>query len=425
MPLTPQGYLPRVLDGAIEKYLRAFGAVQVDGPKWCGKTWACLNFANSIIELDDPNYAELVRMQPDIIDGMEKPCLLDEWQDVPMVRDKVRRLVDRGKSRGSFLLTGSSNPSRETYSHSGAGRITGLRMRPMSLLESGDSTGSVSIDALFAGETVPNRIVSTDLKRIAELICRGGWPGSLDLPLDAALLIPADYLDRVADDNITHLGLSPTVAKAAMVQLARTEGTSLNLTELGRSLDVPSDNDKTLRNEASRYLEAFATLYLVEKVFGWDAPVKARSRRKVKPKVYFCDPSLGAAALSVTPERLISQTQVFGTLFESLCMRDLLVYTSAGTERTEVHYFRDQKGFEVDAIIERADGSWGAFEIKLGSTKEDQAAENLLKLKGMVSRNPAARNPDPSFLAVLVGSTPWMGTRPDGVQVIPITELGV
>lgn len=430
MDLTPQGYLPRLADKTLATLVKAFGAVQVNGPKWCGKTWTCRTVAQSETRLDNAEMRTLVQADPRLALRGERPHLVDEWQLVPQVRDAVRRAVDdSGSAPGSFLLTGSSDPSRESYAHSGAGRIGRLHMRPMSLFETGASDGSVALSRLFEGDDVEFQDVDCDLVGLARLICRGGWPGSLQLEDDAALEVPPAYLNEVLDDNLTHWGLSSEIGRRVVHQMARSEGQPLKTTTVARAIGgasgdgAYSENDRKL---AVRYLDALERLYVIEPLYGWAAPFKSRKRLRVNPKRYFCDPSLTAAALGVSPERLLSDGQLFGMLFESLCMRDLRIYAESecGRRRPSIYYYRDESGLEADAVLERADGSWGAVEVKLGENAVRDAEKSLLRLKAEATSNAATRVPDPRFLVVLVGSSSYMGTLPSGVTVVPISKLG-
>lgn len=430
MTLKPSGYIPRLVDQTISRRLRGFGAVEVQGPKFCGKTWSSMAQGNSIIHLDDDGMRQMARLDVTLALEGQSPHIIDEWQDVPKVWDAVRRAVDeRGNEKGLFLLTGSSTVDKSEVSHSGAGRIATVSMRPMSLYESGRSSGAVSLRKLFEGELTPTP-VETDVRLLAKEICRGGWPASINCEDDLIGDVPAQYLNALFSVSAAKRGLDGNLARRLAVSLARNVGASMtyqamycDVHENGASKDV---DPSYYQHSLAPYLTFFKDQYFVEEQRGWDAPVKAKSRVRSKPKRTFVDPSLPASLLSMTPDRLLRETQVFGTLFEELCLRDVRVYCSAlGTiPDAEVHYYGDADGLEVDIIVELPDGRWGAFEVKLSEEKVPAAERNLLRLRDKIARNPTARNANPSFLAVLVGKASFCRRTPNGVFVVPITELG-
>ena len=430
MNLTPQGYIPRLADAQLEERLKIFGAVQVNGAKWCGKTWTCKTRAQSEILLDDPGIAALVNADLSFALSGEEPHLIDEWQKIPAVRDRVRRAVDESGSKpGRFMLTGSSDPKRDSYSHGGGGRIGELHMRPMSLFETGISNGEISLAALFEGFKPEYRNVSTNLELLASWICRGGWPGALQLDEAAAFEVPAAYLDEVTEDNFTQMKLNPELARRIILQIARTEGQLTKISTFAAALGLEAEgisSSESARKTVATYLDALERLYLIEPLYGWAPPFKSRKRLRVNPKRYLCDPSLSAAAMGASPERLLSNGQLFGMLFESLCLRDIRIYADAVSYRARpaLHYYHDNTGLECDVVLERRDGSWGAIEIKLGDNGVPAAEESLLKLKRLVTDNPLSQIPEPSFLLVLVGASTYLGTLPSGVCVVPITYLG-
>lgn len=428
MSIKPQTYRPRLLDSRIERLLRVFGAVQIDGAKWCGKTWASMAHANSMIGLDEANVRTLVEDDPTIALTGDQPHLIDEWQELPQIRDAVRHAIDRNASRpGQYLLTGSSAPPLETYHHSGAGRIAHLRMRPMSLFEQGLSTGQISLRGLFEGEFATLQAHNT-LRDIAEWVCRGGWPASMNLPLDDAMLIPDQYLSAVAEDNAPRAGKDPRLTRRIIASLARNNATAATMTTLSRDLHADDeDADKApARQTTTSYIDMLIRDFLIEELSCWDAPVKSRNRVRVKPKRYFVDPSLAVAALGMNPDRLLTDGQTFGDMLENLVLRDILVYTSSWSDTGEarVFFYRDDTGLEADIIIELPDGRWGALEVKTGDSKVPDAVESLLNVSAKVTANPAARIPEPSFLAVVLGTGVAARRTREGVYVIPITLLG-
>lgn len=429
MSLKPDGYISRLTDSVIERRMKSFGAVEVTGLKFCGKTWSSMAHAQSIVHLDDEGSRRMAELDVSLVLEGEKPHVIDEWQDVPSVWDAVRRSIDAsGNQRGQYLLTGSSTVDRTRVSHSGAGRIATVPMRTMSLYESGDSTGSISLRGLFDGEFTGGA-VKTDVRELARLVCRGGWPAALN---DAGVVgdLPAQYLDALFSVSAVKAGVDERKARRVATSLARNTGTSMTYRTIYADANegvVPEDVDPAFfRNELVPYLDFFSDQYFIEEQRGWDAPIKSKSRIRSKPKRTFADPSLPASLLGMSPERLLHETQTFGALFEELCLRDIRVYCTAMGEipTPAVCYYGDADGLEVNIIVEMSDGRWGAFEVKLSEEKVPAAEGSLLRLRDKVARNPAAQNRKPSFLAVLVGKASYAWKMPSGVYVIPITELG-
>ena len=361
----------------------------------------------------------------------EVPHLIDEWQDVPKIWDAVRRRIDEtGNQRGQFILTGSSTVDKTKVSHSGAGRIAKLHLRPMSLFESGDSDGSISLAGLFEGNFTPKK-VETDARNLARLICRGGWPASASIQNLDNFELPAQYLNALFEVSAVKTRLDSNLARRTSVSLARNVGKSITYKTLYEdvfAIEHEEEQGSVLyQQKLEPYVNFLESQYAVENLYGWDAPIKSKSRVRSKPKRCFVDPSLPASLLSMNPERLLKEMQVFGTLFEELCIRDVRIYSSAMGLLPEptVNYYGDADGLGVDIIVELADGRWGAFEVKLNGEKMFQGERNLLRLKKKVALNKAARNPEPSFLAVLVGKTEFAMQLPSKVYVVPITCLGV
>ena len=424
--LTEEGYKPRLIESRLDALMGAFGCVEINGPKWCGKTWTALSRARSVTRLDELPERAAAQLDPKLALIGDAPHLVDEWQEVPEVWDAVRRFVDdSGNKRGKLLLTGSTalkSEEREKVRHTGAGRIARLTMRPMALCESGDGEAAVSLSALFDGKKLEPARCATELSDVARWCCRGGWPANLGLSDDAALEAPGQYIQAVLDANVMDEGKSPATALALMRALAMNESQAVTYKTLARdmSLGEAAPDDSTIKS----YLELFERLKLTEDLYGWEPPMRSKARVRVKPKRYFVDSSLAAALLGATPVALLGDTQTLGMLFENLVIRDLRVFLStyAGIGN-EVHYYRDESGLEVDAIVERG-GSWAGIEIKLSDTKVDEAVTNLGALRKKVISNPAAQNAEPAFLAVVVGRGKLAYTRPDGIHVIPAALLG-
>lgn len=425
--LTPVGYLPRLVDDEVETLLSIFGAVEIDGPKWCGKTWTALNHAQSDIHLDDASVRALAEADLHVALVGDHPHLIDEWQEVPTVRDAVRRSVDEhGSEAGLYLLTGSATPAYGQVSHSGAGRIASIRMRPLSLAEAGLSDGAISLYGLFEGR-FKEKQVETSVDVLADVICRGGWPASAQRPVAAALRVPRQYVNTVFDVTAPRMGKSSAMARRALAALSRNIGEAASYATLAQDMAAGEyeASPDAARARAEEYVQFYQSIFVVEELPGWDAPVKARARVRMRPKRYLVDPSLAIASLGLSPARLKSEMQLFGRLFEVLCMRDLRVYLSARAETSDASlcYYRDDYGLEVDAIIELTDGRWAAIEIKLSEDKVQKGVDSLMRLKKKVQQNPAARNHDPEFLAVLVGRTSMARRTPEGVYVVPVTCL--
>lgn len=430
MSIKPRKYKPRLLDVNLDRRLSAFGAVEVAGTKFCGKTWTSMAHANSVTHVDDDAVRQMVEMDSSLALQGEPVHVIDEWQDVPKIWDAVRRQVDAsGNEPGQFILTGSSTVDKSKVSHSGAGRIAKLHMRPMSLYESGDSDGSVSLAGLFEGEFKTQK-VETSAKALSQLICRGGWPASIAEKTGVTGDLPAQYLTALFEVSANRAGIDGRLARRLGVSLARNIGKSVTYKTLFRDVFSVDEDEKVNSSVCQQKLEPYVTFlkdqYVIEDLNGWDAPIKSRSRVRSKPKRSFVDPSLPASLLGMTPERLLMEMQVFGTLFEELCLRDVRVYASAMQQIPEptVCYYGDADGLEVDIVVELADGRWGAFEVKLSDEKALEAEKSLLRLKNKVAANKAAMNAEPSFLAVLAGKAEFARVLPSGVYVIPITSFG-
>lgn len=420
--LKPKGYLPRLLDSVVEKRLAEFGAVEICGTRWSGKSWTALAFAESVTKVDEG--ISLYEEDPALALLGDFPHVVDEWQDVPVVWNYVRHAVDdRGNIPGQYLLTGSSTPLVEEGRHSGAGRISRARMRTMTLFEQGISTGAVSLRSLFEGEfsSARNEVALEDYARI---LCHGGWPALLGATPDRAQETIDEYLDLLFEVSMRKMGHDPVLSRRIAVALARNLGTSATLKTL--CADASAGDRPPAEETVSAYLADFSLNYFLDELSGWDAPVRSRSRVRTKPKRYLDDPSMAASLLAVNPGRLLADGQLFGILFESLCYHDLAAYASLlpGAGPNPVKYYADADGLEVDLIVELRDGRWAAFEVKMGESKVDAAAKSLKRLEAKVAANSAARNKPPEFLAVLVAAAPYVRRRKeDGVYVIPLATL--
>ena len=418
--LTMPGYLPRLADNEIGSALRRRGAVLVEGCRACGKTWAARNVARSEARLDDEPTLLMAAADPvAVLQGLT-PRLLDEWQNAPRLWNRVRRECDDRARPGQFILTGSAAPHDDITRHTGVGRISRVLMRPMSLYESGDSTGALSLGRLFEGEAVSALPTGVGLRDVARSICVGGWPGSLELEEVDARLAVADYVSEVVRLDIpsaSGVRHRPAAVRRLMRSLARHVATEAKTTTL-----VSDIGGKGVlgRSTVNTYLEALERVFLVENQPAWSVGLRSRATLRRAPKRHFVDPSLAASMLRASPERLLGDPATFGLLFESLVVRDLRIYSQP--DRGEVFHYRDDTGLEVDAVIERDDGAWIAVEVKLSPAPHvvDDAARSLLRLRNKVA---PSRVEDLAALMVVTSTGPAY-RRPDGVQIAPITALG-
>ncbi len=423
--MEKRNYRPRIIDRTVEEYLTVFGAVCLEGPKWCGKTWTSSYHSKSEIYLGDPagNFQnrQLAELSPALVLEGEAPRLIDEWQEVPPIWDAVRHKVDQSAQKGQFILTGSATPNHKGILHSGAGRIAKLRMRPMSLWESGDSSGKVSLEKLCHGELTPVMTGEVELKKLIEFMIRGGWPGSLGLPLEQAALLPTEYLNAVIDDDVYRIdGVKRDTAKMRLLlrSLARNESTTATNKTLKNDVKAQDDEDIDL-NTIAAYLDIFQRLFLTDNQPPFATGIRSSVRVKQAEKRHFSDPSLACALLKATPASLLGDLETLGFLFEALCERDLRIY--AQSFGGELYHYQDYKNREIDAVVELPDGQWCAFEIKLGANQIDAAVENLLAIKRQMEEDPKGK--PPGVLCVLCGLTNAAYRRSDGVFVIPITAL--
>ena len=422
--MNKEKYIPRIIDAAVEKYLAAMGAVCIEGPKWCGKTWTSAFHSNSEFLVGDPdnNFQNraLAEVSPALVLEGETPRLIDEWQEVPPLWDAVRYTVDQRGQKGQFILTGSATPKRKGVLHSGAGRIGKLRMRPMSLYESGDSSGKVSLQDLCEGKLTPAITGDVDLRTLARLTVRGGWPGNLETDSADISLLPNEYLNAVIDDDVNRIDeirRDSRKIRLLLRSLARNESTTATNRTLKNDIKEIDDEDIDVETVAT-YLDIFNRLFLTDNQPPFSAKLRSSIRVKQAEKRHFCDPSLACALLNATPEKLIGDLETFGFLFESLCERDLKIY--AESFGASLYHYQDYAGNEIDAVIELQDGGWCGIEIKLGANKIEEAASNLLHIRDEVVKDGSKA---PSALIVLCGLSHAAYQRPDGVYVVPLTAL--
>lgn len=426
----PEGYMPRVADAQIERYLKAFGAVEIAGTKWCGKTWSALMQGASVSYVDEN--LDLARADPSMMLIGDRPHVIDEWQRVPAIWDCVRHEVDRARgTRGAFILTGSSTPAtrqgEQGPAHSGAGRIGRVRMSPMSLFESGESTGQVSLEGLFAGEFTPC-VAERDTLGLVEAACRGGWPEAVDMEVDVAQLIAREYVTAALGVSIPALGLDPDIARRLASSLARNLGQAATYKTIINDMFGTEDNPLSVIDEGRvrAYLDALKGMYIVEEVPGWAPPARDRKRFATKPKRYLADPSLACALLSMSPAALLADWQTFGLVFENMAVRDLSVYARALDllDDVPVRYYRDDSGVEADAIVQLADGRWAAFEFKVSEDKVEKGVASLERIRRKVCENPRSQTRPPEFMAVITGVGEYAREVAEGIVAVPIRLLG-
>jgi predicted AAA+ superfamily ATPase len=427
----PEGYLRRVVDQELQHALTVSGAVAIEGPKAVGKTSTASLVAATIVHLDDrldPGLgADPLDVDPGLVLTGKTPVLLDEWQEVPELWNRVRHEVDhrRGK-RGQFILTGSSTPDDSVRRHSGAGRFSIIQMRPMSLYESGHSSGEVSLAAMFTGQTPtaydPAWNATQARQQIAQRIVAGGWPDNVLRPVPEAAQQNVNSLNLMREHDVRKVAgtrRDPETAGRVLRSFARNIATPASETTIARGSAVTGTDtplDATSRDTVRDHLTALTRLRIVEDQPAWGPGLRSARRVNTSPKRHFVDPCLAAAALNVSWEPLADDTLTLGLWFESLAVRDLRVYSQPLNGR--VLHYRDQNGLEIDAIIELPDGRWGAFEIKFGPSKRavDAAAASLLQLRNLTDNNRLA------FTCVLTnGATAHQ--RPDGVYVVPLRML--
>lgn len=423
MSLFTGEYKPRIIDKKINDFMKAFGAVCVEGPKWCGKTWASLNQAKSVSYIADPangfQNRRMAEISPELVLEGEYPRVIDEWQEVPEIWDAVRFSVDKDGAKGRYILTGSSTPKRKGILHSGAGRIGRIRMNTMSLYELGESSGEVSLSDLFQNNVKPVMTGDIKLERLVQYVVRGGWPGSRQLDIRDAVRIPFQYLQAVVESDMYRLdGIRRDSGKvyALLHSLGRNESTIVSNQTIKK--DITAYEDEVVEKDTIvEYLDAFERLFLIDNQPAFHPALRSSRRALKSPKRHFSDPSLAVAALSASVDMLLNDLNTFGFLFEALCEHDLKIY--AESNEGALFHFRDDRGNEIDAVVEMPDGKWGAFEIKLGANQIDAAAKELLRIQAIMEKEATA----PSVLCVICGMSNMAYKRKDGVFVVPITAL--
>ena len=424
MNLSPKKYIKRLIDDKIAKYLQIFGAVSIEGPKWCGKTWTSLNHAKSVSYVTEQRVYDLANTNPKFIFKNEHPQLIDEWQIVPQIWDSVRHECDSDGERGKFILTGSTTLNYENNGkvfHSGTGRIAIMRMHTMSLFESGESTGEVSILDMLKGKIKEGQVKEYTLMQLANFIIRGGWPQNLEMKGLDAQIVPKSYLESIATKDIHERNISkknPTKMKMVLRALARNESSTVGVKTLVNDIEEYEDENELIksRDTVADYIEVLDSLYITANTEAFSLNYRSSKRVGKSAKRHLVDPSLSCAALNITAEKLLNDHETFGLMFEALAERDLRIY--ADFLDAHLYHFRDnQSGDEVDAILEFQNGTYAAFEIKLSSNSISDAIVSLQKFYKNVKKKPV-------FMCVIVGYLSTAYKDPEsGIFVTPITAL--
>lgn len=417
-----KNYLPRIVDNEIEELLSFMGGVLIEGCKWCGKSTTAKEHVKSILEFQNPDrkneFDNIKNTKPSLFLDGEKPRLFDEWQMYPVIWDCIRTDIDHSGLKGQYILTGSAKPSEGETMHTGTGRISRILMRPMSLYESKESNGKVSMQDIFEGKDI-SATSSLTLEDIASAIVRGGWPASLEVKGDTKYKIASEYVKSLLHEEVNYernIEINPSKMLAILRSLARNISTPVSNSTIVEDVKNYFENSIS-RPTLNDYLNTLEKLFVIENIQATNLNFRSKSSLRAKPKKEFVDPSIATAILELTPNDLIKDLNLFGFLFECMCIRDLKVYTQKNN--CEITFYRDENNFEVDAILRTQNGKWGAVEIKLGAGYIEDAAQNLLKFKNKVDTKKCGM---PSFLMVLTGSN-YSYKRDDGVYVVSIGTL--
>ncbi len=422
-----EGYRNRIADEVLQKKLEAKGAVLIEGPKGCGKTTTAEMRASSIIYINDPKRIKqnlaLAEIDPEALLEGDNPRLIDEWQLAPKLWDAVRFSVDHRRNFGLYILTGSAVPADTSeIHHTGTGRFSWMKMRPMSLFESGESTGEVSLSALFDNPQCAVRGKSSlSLNEIAFLICRGGWPPAIDVSESIALRQSADYVDAVIEEDVSRVDgvkKNPSLVRRLMKSLARNQGSQVTIETLIDDISV-NETMESSRNTISSYIAALKKIFVIEDMEAWNPNLRSKTAIRTSDTRYFIDPSIATASLRLGPGDLVADLETMGFMFETLAARDLRVYADALD--ADVYHYRDKTGLECDAVIHCRNGKYGLIEVKLGG--EENIEKGAVSLKVLRERIDCDRMNAPSFLMVLTAVGNMAYRRPDGVLVVPVGTL--
>lgn len=418
--MSKKKYLSRLCDTELQLALKSAGAVLIEGAKWCGKTSTANNAAKSVVYMQDPDntqsYQVMADTKPSLLLKGNNPRLIDEWQVAPVLWDAVRFEVDKRAERGLFILTGSAVPPENVTAHTGTGRISRMIMRPMSLFESLESNGQISIGALFNGKQKETEAISDlTIEQIAFLICRGGWPASIGQEKETALRMARDYVEAIIHQDISrvdNIEKNPERVRLLLRSLARNISTIANYQTIKQDIEATdiSISDKTI----STYINALRRIFVVEDINAWSPSLRSKTAIRTSEKRHFVDPSLATAVMRINPEGVLADFEYFGFLFESLCTRDIRIYAQAND--ADVFHYRDKTGLEADLIIRQRNGKWAAIEIKLGNKQIEEAAQNLLTLRAKIDEEKMGKD---AFLMIVTGGQ-YAYQRNDGIWVVPI-----
>ena len=412
-------YLSRICDLELQNALATMGAVLIEGAKWCGKTSTAAHVAKSTLLMQDPDHArsyqQMADTKPSLLLKGENPRLIDEWQMAPTLWDAVRYEVDKRGLTGQFILTGSAAPADNLTAHTGTGRLARIIMRPMSLYESKESNGTVSLADLFDGKHEIEGVSDLSIEQIAFVLCRGGFPATINKPDTTALRMSVDYVEAIINQDISRVDgveKNPNRVRLFLRSLARNIATMASVQTILKDVESAetSISDKTF----SAYYNALRRIFVVETMPAWSPSLRSKTAIRSSPKHHFVDPSIATAVMRINPAGVLHDFEYFGFLFEALCARDIRIY--AQSNDGDVFHYRDKSGLEADMIVQLRDGRWGAIEVKLGNSQIELAAENLSKLKEKVDTD---KMREPSFLMVLTGGQ-FAYRRKDGILIVPI-----
>ena len=416
-------YKKRIADRILKNKLEGKGAILIEGPKWCGKTTTAEQLASSVLYMDDPQRKNQNIMMSEINPGRllqgSTPRLIDEWQLAPKLWDAIRFEVDHRKELGQFILTGSAvPPDTQEITHSGTGRFSWFTMRPMSVYESGESTGEVSLRELFNSPETIDVESDVDIEKLAFMVCRGGWPQSLELKYNVALQQAFDYYDAVVNWDINRadgVRKNKERVKRLMRSYARNQGSQVSISTIRQDIIVNDESDIS-EDTVSAYLNALRKIFVIEDMPAWNPNLRSKTAIRTSDTRYFIDPSIATASLGIGPQDLINDLKTFGLMFETLCVRDLRVYAEALDGN--VYHYRDKENLECDAVVHLRNGTYGLIEIKLGGNKLIE--EGAANLKTLNSKLDTEKMKSPSFLMILVGTGDFAYRRDDGIYVVPV-----
>lgn len=418
--MSKKTYLPRVCDKELKLALKSAGAVLIEGAKWCGKTSTASIVAKSIVYMQDPDfsksYQQMADTKPSLLLKGETPRLIDEWQVSPVIWDAIRFQVDQRSKKGQFILTGSAVPPENVTAHTGTGRISRLMMRPMSLFESKESNGEISVKSLFEGNLKDTFSESKlSIEEIAFILCRGGWPASISLEGLPAMRMARDYVEAIINQDISrvdNIEKNPERVRLLLRSLARNIATMANYQTIKEDIEATdfSISDKTIAS----YITALRRIFVIEDLPAWAPSLRSKTAIRTSEKRHFVDPSIATAVMRTNPGGILKDFEYFGFLFEALCTRDIRIYAQANDG--DVFHYKDKSGLEADLIVRLRDGRWAAIEVKLGQKQIEEAAENLLTLSAKIDERKMGKA---SFLMILTGGQ-LAYQRKDGVWVVPI-----